>query len=111
MKNHFISSGTRSGNKILFSVALVLIGYFVQAQCAFKPIGHRGGSSYNFPENTLISLEQGFIEDIYAAEVDVRFTADSALVLMHDYYIDRTDQWPWRSRETYIKLYENARCR
>ncbi len=90
MKNHFISSGTISGNKILLSLVLVMIGYVVHAQCAFKPIGHRGGSSYNFPENTLISLEQGFIEDIYAAEVDVRFTADSTLVLMHDYYIDRT---------------------
>lgn len=62
----------------------------VSAQCNFKPIGHRGGSSYYYPENTLISLEQGFIEDIFAAEVDVQFTADSALVLMHDFYIDRT---------------------
>jgi len=90
MKHHFILSGTKTGHKLLFCVALVLIGYVAHAQCTFKPIGHRGGSSYNFPENTLISLEQGFIEDIYAAEVDVRFTADSVLVLMHDYYIDRT---------------------
>jgi len=90
MKQHFISSGTKTGTKLLLSVFLVLIGYVVHAQCTFKPIGHRGGSSYNFPENTLISLEQGFIEDIYAAEVDVRFSADSTLVLMHDYIIDRT---------------------
>ncbi|HAQ20893.1 MAG TPA: hypothetical protein DCR40_16920 [Prolixibacteraceae bacterium] len=90
MKYHIIWSGTKTGNKLLFSVLLVLIGYVVHAQCTFKPIGHRGGSSYNFPENTLISLEQGFIEDIYAAEVDVQFTSDSVLVLMHDYYIDRT---------------------
>ena len=62
----------------------------VVAQCNFKPIGHRGGSSYNYPENTLVSIEQGFMEGIYAAEVDVRFTADSILVLMHDNYVDRT---------------------
>lgn len=82
--------GTLDFSKILISIILILSGFSIQAQCKFKPIGHRGGSSYNYPENTLISLEQGFIEDIFAAEVDVRFTADSALVLMHDSYIDRT---------------------
>ena len=75
---------------IILSILILLSGWTASGQCNFKPIGHRGGSSYNFPENTLISLEQGFIEDIYAAEVDVRFTADSVLVLMHDYIIDRT---------------------
>lgn len=69
---------------------ICLANFASQAQCNFKPIGHRGGSSYNFPENTLVSLEQGFMEGIYAAEVDVRFTSDSVLVLMHDSYIDRT---------------------
>jgi glycerophosphoryl diester phosphodiesterase len=76
--------------KIVVSGLLLFLTYTIQAQCEFKPIGHRGGSSYNFPENTLVSLEQGFLEDIFAAEVDVRFTADSVLVLMHDSYIDRT---------------------
>lgn len=66
----------------------IITGVF--AQCNFKPIGHRGGSSYYYPENTLISLEHGFMEGIYAAEVDVRFTADSIMVLMHDSYVDRT---------------------
>jgi glycerophosphoryl diester phosphodiesterase len=90
MKNTSQSTGTFTGIKILLSLVLILTGFVVHAQCAFKPIGHRGGSSFNFPENTLISLEQGFIEDIYAAEVDVQFTVDSVLVLMHDFYIDRT---------------------
>lgn len=62
----------------------------VFAQCNFKAIGHRGGSSYYYPENTLVSLEHGFMEGIYAAEVDVQFTADSIMVLMHDSYVDRT---------------------
>lgn len=73
---------------------VVLITLFVNlqgtAQCNFKPIGHRGGSSYYYPENTLVSLEQGFMENIYAAEVDVRSTADNVLVLMHDSYVNRT---------------------
>lgn len=76
--------------KITLSLLLILTGLILHGQCKFKPIGHRGGSSYYYPENTLISLEQGFMENIYAAEVDVRFTVDSILVLMHDSYIDRT---------------------
>ena len=87
---YLIKSSTKKYGRILLCVLFVMSSYIVTAQCKFKPIGHRGGSSYNFPENTLISLEQGFIEDIYAAEVDVQFTVDSVLVLMHDFYIDRT---------------------
>ena len=68
---YLIKSSTKKYGRILLCVLFVMSSYIVTAQCKFKPIGHRGGSSYNFPENTLISLEQGFIEDIYAAEVDV----------------------------------------
>jgi len=68
--------------------------YFVvlqsNAQCTFHAIGHRGGASYYFPENTLLSLEQGFLEGAWAIEVDPRMTKDSVLMLMHDEYIDRT---------------------
>lgn len=83
-------SCTSVKGRIFTSLILVIFGFVASAQCNFKPIGHRGGSSYYFPENTLVSLEQGFIEDIYAAEVDIQFTSDNVLVLMHDYYIDRT---------------------
>ena len=60
------------------------------AQCTFHAIGHRGGSSYYFPENTLLSIEQGFIEGAWAIECDPRMTKDSVLMLMHDDYVDRT---------------------
>jgi len=80
-----------SSKAVLFMTLLMMLtGYNTTAQCNFKPLGHRGGSSYYYPENTLISLEQGFLEGIYAAEVDIRYTSDSVLVLMHDPYIDRT---------------------
>lgn len=87
--NNNLLKGIKIRNILVYTY-FVLLSCVVHAQCPFKPIGHRGGSSYNFPENTLVSLEQGFMEDIYAAEVDVRLTADSVLVLMHDYYVDRT---------------------
>jgi glycerophosphoryl diester phosphodiesterase len=59
------------------------------AQCKFKAIGHRG-SSYYYPENTLTAINQGFLEGMYAAQIDVRATSDSVLVLMHDSRVDRT---------------------
>ncbi len=62
----------------------------LQAQCSYKVIGHRGGDSYNYPENTLLALEHGFMQGIFAAEVDVRITSDSVFVLLHDAYLDRT---------------------
>ncbi len=62
----------------------------LHAQCSYKVIGHRGGDSYNYPENTLLALEHGFSQGIYAAEVDVRITSDSVFVLLHDAYLDRT---------------------
>lgn len=75
-----------------YAIILVLLGWLVEAhaQCDFKTIGHRGGFSYYYPENTLISLEHGFMENIFAAEIDVRFTADSVLILMHDADVERT---------------------
>jgi len=75
---------------VLTIAILTILGSQTYAQCNFKTIGHRGGSSFYYPENTLVSLEQGFIADIFAAEIDLRFTSDSVLVLMHDSYVDRT---------------------
>lgn len=72
------------------NIFLVLLGINAYTQCPFKTIGHRGGSSYYYPENTIISLEHGFMEEIYAAEIDVQATSDSVLVLMHDFFVDRT---------------------
>lgn len=76
--------------KIVLSFVFGIILINGNSQCDFKSIGHRGGSSYYFPENTLLSLEQGFLQNTFAAEVDVRYTKDNVLVLMHDSYIDRT---------------------
>lgn len=75
-----------------FILALLLftITFTDFAQCTFKNIGHRGGSSYYYPENTLLSMEQAFLEGAWACEVDVVFTKDSVLVLLHDDFVDRT---------------------
>ncbi|NJL17902.1 MAG: glycerophosphodiester phosphodiesterase [Nitrospira sp.] len=52
-------------------------------------IGHRGACGYR-PENTLASIEHAINLRCHFTEVDVRRTADGALVLLHDEQINRT---------------------
>lgn len=52
-------------------------------------IGHRGGAALG-PENTLAAIEAGIAAGADGVEVDVRLTADGALVLMHDPDVMRT---------------------
>ncbi|MGH7259299.1 MAG: glycerophosphodiester phosphodiesterase [Nitrospiraceae bacterium] len=52
-------------------------------------IGHRGACGHA-PENTLASIERAIALGCAFTEVDVRRTADGALVLLHDERVDRT---------------------
>ena len=52
-------------------------------------IGHRGACGHA-PENTLASIERAIALGCALTEVDVRRTADGALVLLHDESVDRT---------------------
>jgi glycerophosphoryl diester phosphodiesterase len=52
-------------------------------------IAHRGGSGYA-PENTLPAYLSAVEHGADACEMDVRVTADAALVIMHDDAVDRT---------------------
>lgn len=52
-------------------------------------IGHRGAGGYR-PENTLASIEHAITLRCHLTEVDVRRTADGALVLLHDERVNRT---------------------
>ncbi|NJM38543.1 MAG: hypothetical protein HC845_12160 [Akkermansiaceae bacterium] len=61
-------------------------------------IGHRGACGHA-PENTLASIERAIALGCALTEVDVRRTADGALVLLHDESVDRTTNraggsWP-----------------
>jgi len=50
---------------------------------------HRGFSKIA-PENTMPALQAAFDAGADLVEIDVRMTADGALVLMHDAFVDRT---------------------
>jgi glycerophosphoryl diester phosphodiesterase len=57
----------------------------------FKPkvIGHRGCMG-EAPENTLGGIRTALDRGVDGVEIDVHLTADKQLVLMHDFYVDRT---------------------
>lgn len=52
-------------------------------------IAHRGASGYA-PENTLASFRKAFEMGAKEIELDVQLTSDGQLVVIHDYYLDRT---------------------
>lgn len=52
-------------------------------------VGHRGNAAHA-PENTLESFRQAVSLGVDALELDVRLTADGAVVVLHDPTLDRT---------------------
>ncbi|HKT36038.1 MAG TPA: glycerophosphodiester phosphodiesterase family protein [Nitrospira sp.] len=52
-------------------------------------IGHRGAAGHA-PENTLAAVEKGIQLGVDFVEIDVRRTADKALVALHDATVNRT---------------------
>lgn len=54
-----------------------------------KIIAHRGASGYA-PENTLASFEKAISMNVKAIEFDVQMTKDGKLVVIHDFFVDRT---------------------
>ncbi len=52
-------------------------------------IGHRGAAGHA-PENTLSAIQQGIALGVDFIEIDVRRTADGALVILHDETVNRT---------------------
>lgn len=55
----------------------------------FRYTGHRGAMG-DVPENTLQSFERAVAEGVDEVELDLQFTADGRLVVMHDSTVDRT---------------------
>jgi glycerophosphoryl diester phosphodiesterase len=109
----FISQLGRNGNKkmarriehfkltggcfvsVLFAMSLI---YGLSWGCSnmkatekrhFFKIAHRGASAYE-PENTLRSFKRAIEMGAEMMELDVRFSRDGHLVIMHDKKVDRT---------------------
>jgi len=54
-----------------------------------KVLGHRGAPAYE-PENTLASFKKAIELGVDQIELDLRFSKDSKLVVIHDEKLDRT---------------------
>jgi glycerophosphoryl diester phosphodiesterase len=52
-------------------------------------IGHRGAKGYE-PENTLIGFEKALTLGVDQIELDIHFSADGEIMVIHDETIDRT---------------------
>ena len=52
-------------------------------------IAHRGASG-NYPENTLLSFRKALEIGVDEIELDLHFTRDERVVIMHDSTVDRT---------------------
>jgi glycerophosphoryl diester phosphodiesterase len=54
-----------------------------------RVIAHRGASAYA-PENTLIAFKKAFEMGVCEVEFDVQMTKDGQLVVIHDFFLERT---------------------
>jgi glycerophosphoryl diester phosphodiesterase len=67
-------------------------------------VAHRGGAALA-PENTVAAFQQAKALGVDVLEMDLRFTADGAVVLMHDAPVDRTTDGTGRVDEmTFARL-------
>ncbi|MBI3941233.1 MAG: glycerophosphodiester phosphodiesterase family protein [Acidobacteria bacterium] len=69
----------------------MLLAAIASATAASRPgvIAHRG-AALRAPENTLAAIEEAIRLGCAMAEVDVRYTADAQVILMHDSTLDRS---------------------
>jgi len=84
------------GISALYGYSFIVPAIFIPANVVYgelpaKPniLGHRG-ASHIAPENTIIALELAAEHGAVGVEIDVRYTADEELVLMHDDTLTRT---------------------
>lgn len=80
-----------SRRRTAFVLAIVLAGIGADPAAARILIGaHRGLSASAQPENSLAALRAALAARVDVVEIDLRATADGAIVLMHDARVDRT---------------------
>lgn len=77
--------------RVALLVAVALAGAGVDPAGARILIGaHRGLSAAGHPENSLAALRAALVLGLDVVEMDLRTTADGAIVLMHDARVERT---------------------
>jgi glycerophosphoryl diester phosphodiesterase len=77
--------------RALLAVAIAGVSAAAHAgEPAFSCFAHRGGIVRGIPENTLAAFRRALALGAHGVELDVRRSADGALVVMHDDTVQRT---------------------
>ena len=71
------------------TIPVKTLSWYCQHPDYFMVTAHRG-ASYEFPENTLLSMEKAIEAEADMIEFDVTSTKDGVPVILHDTTIDRT---------------------
>ena len=77
------------------AAALSPLAWAAQGRPSVKPwnVAHRGGAKLN-PENTMAAFEKAIQLGCDAFELDIHFSSDRDLVVIHDDTLDRTSHKP-----------------
>ncbi len=73
-------------------------------------VAHRGDWR-NYPENSLMAIDNAIEMGVEIVEIDVRRTMDSVLILMHDVTLDRTTTGKGRVSETPFEAIQKLKLR
>lgn len=84
-----------SRRQILIAAALSPLAWAAQRRPSVKPwnVAHRGGAKLN-PENTMAAFDKAIELGCDAFELDIHFSSDRDLVVIHDDTLDRTSHKP-----------------
>ena len=110
IKKH-MSKICRCAFLLVIVVAAFLVAACSSATCAVPDcyvVAHRGGASLA-PENSLSAIEKSIGLGVDAVEIDVRLSADGAVVVFHDKRVDRKSNGSGLVRE--LTLEELKRLR
>lgn len=71
------------------TIVVLAVGLAAQATALPLNVGHRGYSAAN-PENTLVAIQNSFAAGADITEIDLVFSGDGEVMVIHDTTVDRT---------------------
>lgn len=119
LENYLVICGQNLRHKNKFLKILCVIFLIFPVSChaqdgkslkGVKLISHRG-MQMGYPENSLAAIEAVMQKGVHGVEVDLRTTADSHIILMHDERVDRTTTGSGKVRELNWSEIEHLRLK
>lgn len=76
-------------NSLRWISFILFLGFYSNVQAQYMIIAHRG-ASFDAPENTVASAKLGWEQKAHAVEIDIHLSADSKIMVIHDFTTKRT---------------------